>query len=243
MSIKKTFRCDLGKANYSQLNNKVNPKNTCNSTAYVMALDYMGYKFPDDIFPEFDQPEDKLTMLCYTDDEVLEFYKKLSAPMFYQWVNETKKISEEHPDLQLKDYVYKDSYAPNEVHDVMNFATNLFLGYTEKDIENKDYATHFVSEFNERCVLRELSEGCPVVSSVRFGGCGHYITIVGVQWHDELIPDNIENYIIDNTYGKFNFKTETYEKVSGNDNIIPRKELLARVRPAMHLFIKGAETI
>ena len=30
MSFKKIFRCDLGKENYSQLNNKINPNNTCN---------------------------------------------------------------------------------------------------------------------------------------------------------------------------------------------------------------------
>lgn len=227
--------------NYSQRNNEILPSVACGPTNMIQALEYSGWHWNNNIIPELKQPEDKLMKFTRTNETVLKYYETKYRNMFRNWQDEAKKLKKS--DEELWQVNCKEAYAPNEVHDVMNFATNLFLGYTEKDIENKDYATHFVSEFNERCVLKELSEGCPVVSSVRFGGCGHYITIVGVQWHDELIPDNVENYIIDNTYGKFNFKTETYEKVSGNDNIIPREELLARVRPAMHLFIKGAETI
>ena len=64
-------------------------------------------------------------------------------------------------------------------------------------------------------------------------------------WSGKKEPNesNVENLIIDNTYGKFNFKTEAYEMVSGNDNLIPKKELIERVRPAMHLFRPGVLTI
>ena len=93
--------------------------------------------------------------------------------------------------------------------------------------------------------MDQLGRGLPVVTSVRFGNSGHYITIVGCQWKGKNGPteSNVENFIIDNTYGKFNFKKEIYEIVSGNDNLIPKKELIERARPAMHLFRQGALTI
>jgi hypothetical protein len=46
-----------GKDNYSQRNNKLKPLESCNVTSMVMALSYLGYKFPAG---KFDQPEDNL---------------------------------------------------------------------------------------------------------------------------------------------------------------------------------------
>lgn len=221
MSVKKTFRCDLGKENYSQLNNKINPKNTCNSTSMVMALDYMGYKFPDDIFPEFEQPEDKLTMLCYTDDEVLEFYKKISPPMFYQWVEETKRIAEKNPDLQLKDYRFIDSYPPNEVHAVLSFATNKFVG--------KPDATTFKEDASVQDIIKELTEGKPVIVSVKFGNLNHILTLTGVELETENDGESWSpvKFYADDTFGRFNTVTKTYDtSVSGNDVIYSVEELL-----------------
>ena len=169
MSVKKIFRCDLGKENYSQLNNKVNPNNTCNATSMVMALDYMGYKFPDNIFPEFEQPEDKLTMLCYTDDEVKSFYKKIAPTMYNQWIEEMDKIKKRLPDLLLKDYRFVDSYPPNEVHAVLSFATNKFVGVED--------ATYFKEKSSVQEIVKELTENKPVVVSVKFGNLNHILTL------------------------------------------------------------------
>ena len=44
-----------GKVNYSQRNNERDPLFTCNTTSMVMALCYLGYKFPDG---KYKQPED-----------------------------------------------------------------------------------------------------------------------------------------------------------------------------------------
>ena len=46
-----------GKVNYSQRNNNRDPLNTCNVTSMVMALCYLGHKFPDG---KYSQPEDNL---------------------------------------------------------------------------------------------------------------------------------------------------------------------------------------
>jgi hypothetical protein len=47
----------VGKPSYSQRNNAVKPLESCNVTAMVMALDYLGYQFPKGAH---EQPEDNL---------------------------------------------------------------------------------------------------------------------------------------------------------------------------------------
>lgn len=228
--------------NYSQKNNEALATVACGPTNMIQGLEYSGWEINNKLFPEFKQPEDKLTKFTRTNEAVLEYYRRKYKNMYLNWQEEAKSLKKEGEELWQVNC--PKANAPNEVHDVMNFATNLFLGYTEEDIKNGHYATSLIDDFNPYIVCRNLASGLPVVTSVRFGSCGHYITIVGAQYKKDLEdPDNIVNYIIDNTYGRFNFKTEKYDNVSGNDNLIPKEELLARVRPVMHLFRKGATTI
>lgn len=227
--------------NYSQKNNEALATVACGPTNMIQGLEYSGWEINKKLFPEFKQPEDKLTKFTRTNEAVLEYYKRKYRNMYLNWQEEAKSLKKEGQELW--EVNCPKANAPNEVHDVMNFATNLFLGYTEEDIKNGHYATCLLDGFNLEVVARNLAAGLPVVTSVRFGGCGHYITIVGAQYKKELDAKNIVNLIIDNTYGRFNFKTEKYDNVSGNDNLISKEELLARVRPVMHLFKKGATTI
>lgn len=230
-----------GFENYSQRNNNILPSVACGPTNMIQALEYSGWKWDNNKIPELTQPEDKLMKFARTNENVLKYYERKYKNMYKSWQDEAKKLKREDQELWQVDC--KDSYAPNEVHDVMNFATNAFLGYTEKDIEEGHFATRMLPEFDEWKLINSLEAGLPIVTSVRFGKFGHYITIVGAQYKKSLIPSNVVNYIIDNTYGRFNFETETYEKVSGNDNVLPKKELIERVRPVMHLFRPGALTI
>ena len=221
MSIKKIFRCDLGKLNYSQLNNKVNPLSTCNTTSMVMALDYMGYKFPDERFPEVKQPEDKLTLLCYTDPEVLDLYRKLSPPMYNQWKAELEALKKKDPTMPLEKYKFVDSYQPNEIHAVLNFAANKFVG-----VEN---ATFFKANSSVQEIVKELTENKPVVVSVRFGNLNHVLTLTGVEIETENNGESWTpiRFFADDTYGKFDMKTKKYNtKVSGNDSEFTAEELI-----------------
>lgn len=228
--------------NSSQRNNEILPSVACGPTNMIQALEYAGWEFDKRKFPELKQPEDKLMKFARTDERVLEYYRTHYKNMYLNWQEEAKSIKKEGEELWQVNC--PKANAPNEVHDVMNFATNLFIGYSEDDIKKGYYATCLENEFNLSEVICQLKKGLPVVTSVRFGDCGHYITIVGAQYKKNLYSNNnIVNLIIDNTYGRFNFKTETYEKVSGNDNIISKEELLARVRPVMHLFRQGAVAI
>ena len=229
--------------NYSQKNNEALATVACGPTNMIQGLEYSGWEWNNKQFPELKQPEDKLLKFTRTNENVLRYYERKYKNMYKNWIEEAKSLQKEGQELW--EVNCKKAYPPNEIHDVMNFATNAFLGYSEEDIKNDHYATCFVSRFDLYTVLRELKYGLPVVTSVRFGNSGHYITIVGCQWKGKKEPNesNVENLIIDNTYGRFNFKTEKYDNVSGNDNLIPKDELLARVRPAMHLFRPGVLTI
>ena len=237
----KEINVSSGFLNSSQRNNEILPSVACGPTNMIQGLEYSGWELNQKMFPELKQPEDKLMKFTRSNQKVLDYYKKKYLNMYENWQEEARALQKEGQELWQVNCI--KSYAPNEVHDVMNFATNLFVGYTEEDIKKGFYATWLLEGFNLEVVAKNLSQGLPVVTSVRFKDCGHYITIVGAQYKKELNAKNIVNLIIDNTYGRFNFKTETYEKVSGNDNIISKEELLARVRPVMHLFVKGAATL
>lgn len=227
--------------NSSQRNNEILPSVACGPTNMIQALEYTGWEFDQRKFPELKQPEDKLMKFTRTDERVLKYYETKYKNMFLNWQEEAKSLKKENEELWQVDCPRAN--APNEVHDVMNFATNLFLGYTPEDIENHYGPTWLENCFDLNEVVCELSFKRPVVTSVRFGNYGHYVTIVGAQYKGEFCPKNIVNLIIDNTYGKFNFEAEVYENETGNDNIISKEELLARVRPVMHLFRPGAATV
>lgn len=236
MDIEREVNISNGYQNYSQRNNEILPNVACGPTNMIQALDYAGWVFPN-MYPDLPQPEDQLMKFSRTNEEVLEFYRENFVIMYNQWKDESEKIAKESK-IQPWEANCIKSYAPNEVHAVMSFATNLFMGFKKYDLKN-NYATYMVERFDKETVIRELDKGLPVVTSVRFGDCGHYITIVGYKGY----RSGIIEFIIDNTYGRFNFKTEKYDLVSGDDELINEKELVQRVRPVMHLFKRNALTI
>ena len=233
----KEVNVSKGFVNYSQRNNDILPHVACGPTNMCQALDYSGWEIDTSIYPKLTQPEDKLMKFTRTNPAVLKFYETKFPTMYKNWIKEAKELRQGKQELWEVNCA--KSYAPNEVHEVMNFATNLFLGFKPEDVFNKKAATYILSYFSEDLVRQELDKGLPVVTSVRFGNCGHYITIVGYQIDEK---GKIVNFIIDNTYGKFNFEKEIYEKVSGNDNLISPEELKKRVRPVMHMFKSGPVT-
>lgn len=86
---------------HSQVNNKIYPHSTCNTTSMIMALKQAGHKceFGDG------QPEDILTEL-------------LLKPKYWDMMD---KLSPSYK---------KDGYRPNEIHDCLCAATNEIIGKT-----------------------------------------------------------------------------------------------------------------
>lgn len=246
----KEFNVSKGFENYSQRNNVITPLDACGPTNFIQALEYAGWQWDNSIFPELNQPEDKLCKFTRTNKDVLAYYEKHYYGMFKNWQNESNKLAKE----QGKKYWEVrciDSYPPNEVHDVMSYAVNLFLGYSPKDLVEKRPVSKFVNKFDEALVVYNIINKLPVVSSVDpfKRGSGHYITIVGFVAEDDFdekatfnsqLLSKIKEYIIDNTYGKFDFINKKYIAVSGNDEHIERNKFLEIIKPVAHYFNEGA---
>lgn len=220
-----------GKENYSQRNNVVCPNSACGPTNFIQALDYAGWEWDNSILPEYTQPEDKLIVFTRTNKDVLAYYKKHYTNMYNNWVAEAKKVNPKKP--WLAECIV--SFPPNEVHDVMNYAVNLFLGFTAKEVAKQTRITNVIFYKPDAEVIEStLNKGLPIVTSVNFKDCGHYVTIVGY---------NDNNIIVDNTYGKFDFVNKKYIKTSGDDEQIPRDAFFSMVKPVYHVFMRGAATI
>ena len=235
-----------GFENYSQRNNVLVPNSACGPTNFIQGLEYSGWVWNNKLFPELKQPEDKLTKFCRTNKDVLAYYEKYYKNLYDNWMAEAHQLAKEQK-KQYWEVDCKKNYPPNEIHDVMNYAANLFIGYTAKEVSKIERPVcRFFNSFEERTVLCQLDQGLPVVSSVNFNGYGHYITIVGYtsdETKEIILGDQIKEYIIDNTYGRFNFKTNKYDAVSGNDEHIPRDKFLTMIKPVMHIFTKGAAKV
>lgn len=250
----------LGKDNYSQRNNEIDSNNVCGPTNFIQALTYAGWVLDESKFPQFKQPEDKLTYFCRTNKDVLNYFKTHYANFYNNWMTEAKANAK----AQKKEYwqvACKNSYPPNELHDVMSYAVNLFVGYSAKDLAGmkRRPVTRFYNEFDIYEVIWQLCKGLPVISSVdpfKRGG-GHYITIVGFTAADDFAKpvsynqvtnkefslDRIYDIIIDNTYGKFDFANKKYLAVSGNDEHLTIGKLLDIVKPVSHYFSPGAAVV
>lgn len=246
-------------SNYSQKNNQICPNSACGPTNMVQALEYAGWEWNNEFTQAFKQPEDCLLHFTRTNKDVLEYYRTKYKNMYDNWTEEASEIAEKKG-IELWEAECLKSYPPNELHDVMSYATNLFIGYTAEDLKKlpKRPVTRFYNSFTESDVAKSILQEKPVVTSVVFRGGGHYVTIVGLVVDDNFDVDvalgmdkvaakanceHIISYIIDNTYGKFNFETNSYEAVSGNDEEIPRSTFLSIVRPVSHFFSKGAATV
>lgn len=240
------FNISLNKENYSQKNNKIDPANACGPTNMIMAADYAGWNIPMSIFPDLAQPEDKFIKFCRTDSQVLNFYEKINSVYYNDWINESSFLAINKEPWEVS---CKKAYPPNEIHPVINYALNLFICGENKIV------TEYFDNFNLKNVIDEIIKGLPVVTSVRFGNYGHFVTIVGFSADGKAIEKylktnnfndlkySIKDIIIDNTYGRFNFSTMKYDNVSGNDEHIEVNRFLNIVRPVMHIFKKSSLSI
>ena len=254
----KEFNVSLGKDNYSQRNNEIDSANVCGPTNFIQGLEYSGWILDESFLPQFKQPEDKLTYFTRTNKDVLNYYKTHYRPMYNNWIAEATENAKAQK-KEIWQVACKKAYPPNEVHDVMSYAVNLFVGYSAKDLASmkRRPVTRFYNEFDEYEVVWQITnKKLPVISSVdpfkRDGG--HYITIVGFITEDDfVIPatynevtnkkidlSKIKSYIIDNTYGKFDFVNKKYIAVSGNDEKIERAQFLDIIKPVSHYFSAGA---
>lgn len=241
------FSCDENKINYSQRNNKyykkigenvANAHTMCNVTSMCMALDYAGYKFPD--LGKWSQPEDALMDFMVTNEEIDALYKK-NYPTYY---DAYKKGIE-------------GAYYPNEVHSILSYGTNLWMGVKPGKI------TQFISNANFPYLLylSFVKGSVPIVVSGSFptssgDRLNHIVTVSGVaytrasydkykksgDWKDLLV----ENVKIDDPYGN----TLTGWSGSGQDILLTWEYCVNNLKPLnsasekwCHTFVPGPEII
>lgn len=192
----KVLNVSSNKENYSQRNNKIDPGITCNTTSMAMALDYNGYKMPT---KQGNQPEDDLTVFVRTDQRVLDFYKAKMPVMYDAFIKKETGF-----------------YWPNEVHDVLSFATNLYMGTN---------CTTFRTNVSMDELLNEIKSGRACVLSGKFGKLNHIVCLVGFVLTDDVITEAI----IDDPYGDYH--KGYVAGTSGNDVHLTINEFYSIFKP------------
>lgn len=220
-----------GLPNFSQRNNefyfeKKGPKGTsvmkaaymCNVTSLCMAATYNG--IPEEKMPKgrFSQPEDNLCEFICTNKEVLDYYAKVNKAWYDQWESGDPS-----------------SYNPNEVHAVLAFGFNKWIGKNvDKFFENLDL----------RSYISFLYNGLSMPTSMTFGKLGHIICVVGMEYEgcEKIIENYINGYtnnfpsdmkiIFDDPYGRCtNFDTGVYTTESGNDRVMTIDQFIKYSKP------------
>jgi hypothetical protein len=204
----------------------------CNVTAMVMALDYAGWVFPKGIY---DQPEDNLCSFIFSNEEVLEEYKRAMPVLYKQFIDGEK-----------------DAYTPNEVHVILAFAANKWLG-ASKAVQFSDHRN--ISDIFDQIVNHNL----PVIMSGSFpykNSSGkdtilnHINVIVGLEYDGAYIYNPTPgdflkisplNVIIDDPYGDVynNFGVSS----NRNDIKIPYKDFIKWYKPVNDISCKMAHFI
>ena len=228
------------KENYSQRNNKyihfnksglkdIYSGSVCNTTSICQALDYNGWKFPD--LGKWNQPEDALSEFIATSEDV-DLRYKTKMPALYKEYKEEKMTNGK-----------VDYYTPNEIHDLLAFGTNKWLGVTN--------AVTFKESSDIWDIIKELINGRACVISGKFVGLNHIVTLVGCAWNFKEIPKISLNklistiikerrmpsqFIIDDPYGDFhkNYKAG----FSGNDIRLTIDEFYSMIKPLGNTQIK-----
>ena len=182
------YICDLSYTNsyYTQNNNKIDPSNTCATTSMIQALDLSGYS---SLFPKgnYDQAEDNLTYFIRNDSRVLDYYKKIDYYNYSNWITSPSGVN---------------VYPPNEIHQVLSYGTNLWIG---------KQVTQFTTNFSINDIPSQiLIKNRPLVMSGVFHKLNHVITCIGITVKKESFelkePKDIgffdcTNFIFNDSFG------------------------------------------
>ena len=190
-----------GKPYFSQRNNLVRPYITCNDTSMVAGLSYRGVDFPNG---KYDQPEDNLTEFMLTDPRVDAFYKANFPTEYAAYLAANKDP--------------KNSSPPNEIHVVLSYGVNIWLGKQNNEI------TIYKENVPTQVILFELIRGKPVVESGLWDGMHHITCTAGfattqdnvaqVQNPQQIDVSQVVYFIIDDPYGDFH---SNYQNQNGED--------------------------
>lgn len=213
------FNVSSNLPNYSQRNNEyideiTNKKiacNMCNVTSYCMAYSYTGGAFPPIGSSKYSQEEDRFLEFLRNSKDVLNYYKNLNLAYYNSWKNNEK-----------------DCYPPEQIHDVLNYAFNLWVGWKS--------ATFIPNASIDSMIKEIITNNKPMVVSGKFGKLNHIVVLTGVVVDKEAINNInsvnllkfVKSFIIDDPYG--DFRTE-YSSYKGNDVRMTSEQFLSIFKP------------
>ena len=223
--IKKIYKVDssAGKSIFSQRNNQVRPGVSCNVTSMIMMLDYAHIRFPSGTFK---QPEDNLLTFLLSDKRVEEYYKEVAPTDYTKYIQTGRD-----PEL---------SFPPNEVHTVLSFGTNLWIG---KQI------TKFYGELPVQELMYRTTIGQSCVISGEFAGLHHVVVLVGfnttqdpatIQKIEDVDLTQIQSVILDDPYGDYR---SGYKIQIGNGVEMPWVAFISQVKPQKNALVKRAHIV
>jgi hypothetical protein len=223
------------KITHEQRDNKfvwVSPKNSalktnaltmCNGTSLCMQYKYnytdangcwkQGYGFPTG---RFEQPEDNFVAFIYETPECIEYYKKISPQYYAEW--EAGKST---------------AYNPNEIHDVLRFSFNKWVG---KDIDK------FKVDWSITDIFNELKAGRTVTCSGAFpykNVAGKQTTLnhINVLVGYEEVDGEIARLLVDDPYGSVH---QNFAAGTGDNVIITVAEFAKWYKPVGNAAAKFA---
>lgn len=234
---------------YKRGNVEVGASWWCNVHAYTDALQIAGYSLYSDKYPELPRYPDKLCKFACEDEEVDEYFKKKA---FSCW----KLLQDAKNGVVSKEEFNKNGLMPVNIHDVLCFAVNKFVGGPNADygdICTFDADTKVDTFFEEL-----LRYNRPIVTSGSYGNLGgHIVALVGVAYKvtdeikkvgysgDDLMEFFLENKyepdfaIVDDPWGDMNRKDY---RGAGNDVYVPWSKFLGATKPTHLTSVKYAHT-
>lgn len=189
----------------------------CNVTVMSEALEIGNWIQPKG---NYTQNEDNLCDYIITASEKPDSYYATHFPAMWKEWYEGKK----------------DAYWPNEVHKVLEYETNQWLGCTHADT------------FTETCQIRDILKQLwyvkmPIPISVKFGKLNHIVLLEGFETSstERELADaisgkgvvKIDTWYYDDPYGAFDWKTLTYpaNRGTGDDQTMTNSQFVECAKP------------
>lgn len=220
-----SFNVSSGLPNFSQRNNEyldeiTNKKiahSMCNVTSYCMAYSYTGAAFPK-TSKKYTQEEDQFIEFLRNSKEVNDYYKNLQPSYYKAWKNNEK-----------------DNYPPEQIHDVLNYAFNLWVGWRAASL-------HLKAEVNSM-IKFIMEDNRPMVLSGKFGRLNHIVCLVGLVADKEILEHlgeknlikYVKKFIIDDPYGDFR---DGYKTTRGNDVEMTSEDFVHIFKPVDDINFK-----